>query len=144
MRQTLSEWQTIRKPQYRVFRQPVSSCFVCLCVPTVRIVSSGRFAAKAGGVYAAHEVTTCPGTQAALAAAFRALAQPGGPVLLESPTYPGAILVCDADPSYVMRAVLRFVEQGDREILDRDTALATLVRQELVTADAVTPCSRAR
>jgi len=102
------------------------------------------FAAKAGGVYAAHEVTTCPGTQAALAAAFRALAQPGGPVLLESPTYPGAILVCDADPSSVMRAVLRFVEQGDREILDRDTALATLVRQELVTADAVTPCPRAR
>ncbi len=49
------------------------------------------FAAEAGGAYAAHEVTICPGTQAANAAAFRALAQPGDPVLLESPTYAGAI-----------------------------------------------------
>ena len=102
------------------------------------------FAAKAGGAYTAHEVTICPGTQAAHVAAFRALAQPGGPVLLESPTYPDAILVCDADPGFVVRAVLRFIEQGDREILDRDAALATLVRQELVTADAVTPRLLAR
>ena len=101
------------------------------------------FAAKAGGAYAAHEMTICPGTQAALAS-FRALAQSGGPVLLESPTYPGAILVCDADPGSMVRAVFRFVEQGDREILDRDAALAPLVRQELVTADAVTPRPRAR
>ena len=101
------------------------------------------FAAKAGGAYAAHEVTICPGTRAALAAAFRAF-QSGGPVLLENPTYPGTILVCDADPGSVVRAVLRFVEQNDREILDRDAALATLVRQELFTADAVTPRPRAR
>ena len=42
-----------------------------------------------------------------------------------------------------MRAILRFIEHGDREILDRDAALATLVRQKLVTADAATPRPRA-
>ncbi len=102
------------------------------------------FEANAGGAYAAHEMTICPGAQAALAAAFCALAQPGGPVLLESPTYSGAILIGDADPGSVVRAVFRFVEQGDREILDRDAALATFVRQELVPADAVTPRPLAR
>jgi DNA-binding transcriptional MocR family regulator len=49
------------------------------------------FAAETGGAYSAQEVTICPGTQAANAAAFRALAQPGDPVLFESPTYSGAI-----------------------------------------------------
>ena len=49
------------------------------------------FAEASDGAYAAHEVTICPGTQAANAAAFRALAAAGDPVLLESPTYGGAI-----------------------------------------------------
>ena len=49
------------------------------------------FAEETGGAYAAHEVIICPGTQAANAAAFRALAAAGDPVLLESPTYGGAI-----------------------------------------------------
>ncbi len=49
------------------------------------------FAAETGNAYAAKDVTICPGTQAANAAAFRALAQPGDPVLVESPTYSGAI-----------------------------------------------------
>ncbi len=51
----------------------------------------GWFADETGGAYSAREVTICPGTQAANAAAFRALAQPGDPVLVESPTYSGAI-----------------------------------------------------
>jgi DNA-binding transcriptional MocR family regulator len=51
----------------------------------------GWFADETGGAYSAREVTICPGTQAANAAAFRALAQPGDPVLVESPTYTGAI-----------------------------------------------------
>jgi DNA-binding transcriptional MocR family regulator len=54
------------------------------------------FATETGGAYAAKEVTICPGTQAALAAAFRALAQPGDPVLVESPTYSGAIAAARA------------------------------------------------
>ena len=47
--------------------------------------------AEQTGAYQPHEVTICSGTQAANAAAFRALAQPGDPVLVESPTYVGAI-----------------------------------------------------
>jgi DNA-binding transcriptional MocR family regulator len=49
------------------------------------------FAAAAGG-FSAHEVTICPGTQAANAAAFRALAGSGDAMLIESPTYSGAIV----------------------------------------------------
>ena len=49
------------------------------------------FAAETGHAYTAAEVTICPGTQAANTAAFRALAQPGDPVIVESPTYTGAI-----------------------------------------------------
>jgi DNA-binding transcriptional MocR family regulator len=41
-------------------------------------------------------VTICPGTQAANSAAFRALAAPGDPVLLESPTYLGALVAAQA------------------------------------------------
>lgn len=39
----------------------------------------------------ASEVLICPGSQAALACAFRSLSEPGAPVLIESPTYIGAI-----------------------------------------------------
>lgn len=54
------------------------------------------FAGEAGGAFAPHEVTICPGSQSALAAAFRALAAPGDPVLMESPTYSGAIAAATA------------------------------------------------
>jgi DNA-binding transcriptional MocR family regulator len=54
------------------------------------------FAKETGGAYSAQEVTICPGTQAANAAAFRALAQAGDPVLVESPTYSGAIAAAKA------------------------------------------------
>ncbi|UFN48963.1 PLP-dependent aminotransferase family protein [Roseomonas sp. OT10] len=56
----------------------------------------GWFAAGTGGAFATHEVTICPGSQAAIAAAFRALARPGDAVLLESPTYFGAIAAARA------------------------------------------------
>ena len=56
----------------------------------------GWFAEETGGAYQPHEVTICPGTQAANAAAFRALAAPGDPVLVESPTYLGAIAAAQA------------------------------------------------
>lgn len=41
---------------------------------------------------AASDVTVLPGTQSGLAAIFRAVAAPGEPVVIESPTYWGAIL----------------------------------------------------
>ena len=45
----------------------------------------------AGGHVRAHDVVICAGGQPALATAFRALAAPGEPVLVESPTYRGAL-----------------------------------------------------
>lgn len=51
----------------------------------------GWFSDGTEGAFAAREVTICPGSQAAIAAVFRALATPGEPVLMESPTYYGAI-----------------------------------------------------
>ncbi len=49
------------------------------------------FAAAVPGAFEPHEVTICPGTQAANAVAFRALAAAGDPILVESPTYVGAL-----------------------------------------------------
>ncbi len=49
------------------------------------------FAREAGGRFAAHDVVICPGGQAALVTAVRALASAGGTVLVESPTYRGAL-----------------------------------------------------
>jgi DNA-binding transcriptional MocR family regulator len=49
------------------------------------------FAREAGGHVRAHDVVVCGGGQPALATTFRALAAPGEPVLVESPTYLGAI-----------------------------------------------------
>ncbi|WP_344884185.1 PLP-dependent aminotransferase family protein [Allokutzneria multivorans] len=49
------------------------------------------FAAEAGGALRAGDMVVCPGGQPALTTAFRALAKPGDPVLVEAPTYLGAI-----------------------------------------------------
>lgn len=49
------------------------------------------FAREAGARFAAHDVVVCPGGQAALVTAVRALASAGGTVLVESPTYRGAL-----------------------------------------------------
>lgn len=54
------------------------------------------FAREAGGGFGAHDVVVAPGGQAALSAAFRALAAPGSPVLFESPTYVGALAAARA------------------------------------------------
>ena len=54
------------------------------------------FAAATGAAFQPHEVTICPGTQAANAAAFRALAAPGDTILVESPTYVGALAAAQA------------------------------------------------
>ncbi|HEY2830925.1 MAG TPA: PLP-dependent aminotransferase family protein [Sporichthyaceae bacterium] len=50
-----------------------------------------HLAAELGPGHRADDVLIAPGGQAALAAAFRYLAAPGDPVVVESPTYPGAL-----------------------------------------------------
>jgi DNA-binding transcriptional MocR family regulator len=54
------------------------------------------FAAEAGGGVTAADVIVCPGGQPALGAALRGLVAPGGTVLVESPTYLGAIVAARA------------------------------------------------
>lgn len=49
------------------------------------------FAAQTGSTAGAGDVVVCPGGQAALTTAFRALGVPGAPLLVESPTYVGAL-----------------------------------------------------
>ncbi|MYV90601.1 aminotransferase class I/II-fold pyridoxal phosphate-dependent enzyme, partial [Streptomyces sp. SID1034] len=47
------------------------------------------FAREIGGAVTAADVLVTAGGQTALTTALRALAAPGAPVLVESPTYPG-------------------------------------------------------
>ncbi|WP_372351990.1 PLP-dependent aminotransferase family protein [Streptomyces sp. KL116D] len=54
------------------------------------------FARGIGGAITAAEVLVTSGGQSALATALRALAPPGAPVLVESPTYPGMLAIARA------------------------------------------------
>jgi DNA-binding transcriptional MocR family regulator len=54
------------------------------------------FARGIGGSVTAAEVLVAAGGQAALTTALRALAPPGAPVLVESPTYPGMLAIARA------------------------------------------------
>lgn len=54
------------------------------------------FARDLGGALTAAEVLITAGGQSALAIALRALAPPGAPVLVESPTYPGMLAIARA------------------------------------------------
>ncbi|MEV0180945.1 PLP-dependent aminotransferase family protein [Streptomyces sp. NPDC050625] len=54
------------------------------------------FARGIGGAVGAAEVLIAAGGQSALATALRALAPPGAPVLVESPTYPGMLAIARA------------------------------------------------
>jgi DNA-binding transcriptional MocR family regulator len=54
------------------------------------------FASSIGGGRRAADVIVAPGGQAALSSTFRALAPPGAAVIVESPTYPGALLAARA------------------------------------------------
>lgn len=49
------------------------------------------FAASAGGTVTADDVLITAGGQSALSMALRAVAAPGSPILVESPTYPGVV-----------------------------------------------------
>jgi DNA-binding transcriptional MocR family regulator len=54
------------------------------------------FAREAGGALRAEDMVICTGGQTALSTAFRALAAPGESVLMESPTYLGALAAARA------------------------------------------------
>ncbi|MGW7432658.1 aminotransferase-like domain-containing protein [Streptomyces sp. NPDC054861] len=54
------------------------------------------FAREIGGTVTAAEVLVTAGGQSAITTALRALAPPGSPVLVESPTYPGMLAVARA------------------------------------------------
>lgn len=54
------------------------------------------FAGSVGGGFTACDVMICPGSKPAIAAAFRGLAAAGEPIVLESPTYIGAIVTARA------------------------------------------------
>lgn len=54
------------------------------------------FAREAGGGLRADDMVICPGGQAALSSALRALAVPGDTLLVESPTYLGALATARA------------------------------------------------
>ncbi|MEU9953771.1 PLP-dependent aminotransferase family protein, partial [Streptomyces sp. NPDC047939] len=54
------------------------------------------FAREIGPTFTAADVLITAGGQSALATALRALAQPGAPVLVESPTYPGMLAAARA------------------------------------------------
>ncbi|MFI7650595.1 PLP-dependent aminotransferase family protein [Micromonospora sp. NPDC049460] len=54
------------------------------------------FARAAGGGLSAGDMVICPGGQAALSSALRALAAPGDTLLVESPTYLGALATARA------------------------------------------------
>jgi DNA-binding transcriptional MocR family regulator len=54
------------------------------------------FAREAGGGLRADDMMICPGGQAALSSALRALAAPGDTLLVESPTYLGALATARA------------------------------------------------
>lgn len=60
------------------------------------------FAAATFDAYQPHEVTISPGTQAAIATAFRALTAPGDPILMESPTYAGALAAAQASGLHIV------------------------------------------
>jgi len=55
-----------------------------------------HFAAEVGGGAEAGDVLVCAGGQAALNACLRALAPPGAPVVVESPTYAGMLVLARA------------------------------------------------
>ena len=55
-----------------------------------------HFAAEAGGSLTAQNVLITTGGQASLSAAFRHLCAPGDPVIVESPTYVGALVAARA------------------------------------------------
>jgi len=86
----------------------------------------GWFARAVGGSVTAKDVLITSGAQAALSAAFRAIVPAGGPVLVESPTYIGALAVARGAR---LRAIpVPLDEHGVRPDLLAETFAATGAR----------------
>lgn len=83
------------------------------------------FAAQLGGPISAHEVIVTPGSQSAITTAFSALAAPGSAVLVESPSYVGALVAARL-------AGLRLVPVPT----DRDGVRPEMLQQALATSGA--------
>lgn len=66
--------------------------------PDARGLSGLRawFASHHGAGFGAGDVIICNGGQSAISSTFRALVPPGGTVLVEAPTYPGALAIARA------------------------------------------------
>jgi DNA-binding transcriptional MocR family regulator len=83
------------------------------------------FASQLGGPISAHEVIITPGSQSAITTAFNALAAPGSAVLVESPSYVGALVAARL-------AGLRLVPVPT----DRDGVRPEMLQQALATSGA--------
>ncbi|MFH6783359.1 MULTISPECIES: aminotransferase-like domain-containing protein [Methylobacterium] len=79
-----------------------------------------------GTVYSPHDVIICGGGQAAIATTFRALVPPGHPILVEMPTYTGAISAARA--AGLALVPVGMDEEGVRPELLRDAFQRTGAR----------------
>jgi DNA-binding transcriptional MocR family regulator len=89
------------------------------------------FASDIGGGLGRHDILICNAGQSALATTLRALGQPGDPVVIESPTYPGTIA---AAPAAGLRTIpVPLDDEGLRtdyldEVLTRTRARVVIVQ----------------
>jgi DNA-binding transcriptional MocR family regulator len=84
------------------------------------------FAAWFGGGHTAQDVLVVSGGQSALTACLRGLAPPGGPLIVESPTYPGALVAARA--ASLVPVPVPSDERGIRPDLLADALAATGAR----------------
>jgi DNA-binding transcriptional MocR family regulator len=61
------------------------------CLPEGTLALRSKFAAELGAEFSAADVIVTPGVQSAIDSVFRSFARPGESILIEEPSYPGAI-----------------------------------------------------
>jgi DNA-binding transcriptional MocR family regulator len=61
------------------------------CLPEGTLALRSKFAAELGPDFTAADVIVTPGVQSAIDSVFRSFARPGESILIEEPSYPGAI-----------------------------------------------------
>ena len=81
-------------------RRDDARCATAECVGSDAVAgprtAPNMVAQQLGGGVGAHDVIVSPGSQAGISVVLRALVAPGAPLLVESPTYVGAIIVARA------------------------------------------------
>ncbi|MFE4467305.1 PLP-dependent aminotransferase family protein [Leifsonia sp. NPDC056824] len=102
------------------------------------------FATEIGGGLGRGDVLIAPGGQAALATTVRALTQPGDPIIVESPTYPGIIAAAQAAALHPVPVPLDgdgMVPDALDEALSRTRARVVIVQplHQNPTATTMTP-----